>query len=87
MVLRWFTPQNGERRRLLTLHIWSYGSSCYGALNDEDYIWWFINDANLKVQTAHWRTRGTVYVEIFAVLNFRGAPSKQDFRDYIFADL
>ena len=28
----------------------------------------------------------TVYTEIFAVRNFRCTPSKQDFRDYIFAD-
>ena len=57
MVLRWFMPRNGDQRRLLTLHIWLYGSSCYGAVNDEDYVWWFINDANLKVQTAHRCTR------------------------------
>ena len=38
MVIRWFMPRNGERRRLLTFHIWSYGSSCYGAVNDKDYV-------------------------------------------------
>ena len=62
MVVRWFMPGNGERQRLLTLHIWSYGSSCYGAVNDEDYVLWFINDAKLKVRTAHRRTRGTAMV-------------------------
>ena len=53
-------PRIGEWQRLLTLHIWSYGSSCYGAVNDKDYIRWLINGVNLKVQTAHRRTSGTV---------------------------
>ena len=59
MVIRWFVPRIGERQRLLTFHIWSYGSSCYGAVNDEDYVRWFINDTKLKVRTAHRYTRGT----------------------------
>ena len=53
MAVEWFMPRNGERQRLLTLHIWLYGSSCYRTVNDEDYVQWFINDANLKVWTAH----------------------------------
>ena len=36
------------------------GSSCNGAVNNKDYVRWFINDANLKVRTVHRRTHGTV---------------------------
>ena len=37
MVVRWFMPRNCKRRRLLTLHIWSYGGSCHEVVNGEDY--------------------------------------------------
>ena len=30
-------PRNCKRRRLLTLHIWSYGGSCHEVVNGEDY--------------------------------------------------
>ena len=55
-------PRSGERLRLLILHKWSYGGSCHELVNDEDYVLWFINDAKLKVRTAHRRTRGTAMV-------------------------
>ena len=49
---RWFMPRSGERLRLLILHKWSYGGSCHGDVNDEDY--WHSIYGRTVVHATNW---------------------------------